>query len=77
MARQIVTKEKVIARLIKWGWNEESAKGIVTDKGWEYIQRYYSDATVSEVADILSIIEIEKQGGVTITGPFYDKKEAL
>lgn len=55
MAKQKVTKEKVIARLVKWGWNLECATSMV-EEHFEYTKKYYSDSTVSEVADVISTL---------------------
>lgn len=45
-----MTKEKVIARLVKRGWNKEDAKKCV-EANFDYAIKGYSDATINLIAD--------------------------
>lgn len=49
-----ITKEKVIARLVKWGHNEENATSW-TNEHFDYAVKHYR--TVSKVADVISTID--------------------
>ncbi len=53
MAKQKITKEKVLARLVKWGNNPERAKGLINEH-FDYAVKHYS--TVSKVAEVISTI---------------------
>lgn len=48
-----ITKQKVIARLVKWGHNEANATSW-TNEHFDYAIQHYK--TVSKVADVISII---------------------
>ena len=48
-----VTKSQVIARLVKWGHNEENATNQVNEH-FDYAVKYYSG--VSKIADVISTI---------------------
>jgi len=50
MKKQAITKSKVIARLIKWGNNEENATKY-TNEHFDYAVKYYG--TVSKVAEVI------------------------
>lgn len=45
-----ITKEKVLARLVKRGNNEENAKAMI-EEHFDYAEKHYS--TVSKVADVI------------------------
>ena len=54
MAKQIITKEKVVARLVKWGSNEEFITPIV-ERNFDYAIKHYS--TVSKIAEVIMVID--------------------
>ena len=50
-SKESKVKTKVIARLVKWGWNEDNAQSM-TDEHFEYAYKYYSG--VSKIAEVIS-----------------------
>tara|TARA_R110000744_G_scaffold275082_4_gene388073 strand:+ start:526 stop:693 length:168 start_codon:yes stop_codon:yes gene_type:complete len=44
-------KQKVIERLIKWGWNPETAERI-TGENFEYVEKHYSG--ISKMAEVIA-----------------------
>jgi hypothetical protein len=49
-----ITKEKVIARLVKWGSNKDFVTPIV-ERNFNYAVKYYS--TVSKIAEVIMNID--------------------
>jgi hypothetical protein len=46
-------KQKIIARLMKWGWNEESAT-LMVDAHYEYVSKYYTG--ISKMAEVITCL---------------------
>lgn len=54
-ANKLTLKEKTIKRLVKWGWNEETATNMVNEK-FDIAVKCWPHATPAKLADVIGTI---------------------
>lgn len=52
MAKQKITKDKVVSRLVKWGNNKKDSIKMV-DEHFDFVMRCYDGSTINQVANIV------------------------